>query len=185
MTEDREVAERELRARRSAYSDNTTAIAAQLLRLPIDDPPHGHPTPTRAEFVRRMMAAGLLPSEIVGEMAASGRVGDLAWSHVRTLLDLLEPSELEVECWVVTFEDADAISMPLPIAYDPLDHQDYDPTNDPQDDQAEAALAGILEALQNDGWTCRSVRRVRDQAYADEDEPFVTAVYYSLVRETA
>jgi hypothetical protein len=146
LTRDRRCAEQDRRhriARRTA--DVSTAMAA-LLRLPVIAA--RHPTSARVQLIGDLIGAGVLPVALHGQVDGLTAIDDATWAAVSRLRDLIQPEEVEVDCWSFTLLDNHGRSFEVPSDYDPLEHS--------CDELPASTLGSVLDALTADGWQVTS-----------------------------
>lgn len=107
--------------------DRTTAMACPR-RMPAEDREAARPiigallrlapaasgaaTPARLEWVRRMAAAGLLPSVVADSVVAGGRLGDREWEILRPLVDHVPLEIVENSYWTLRLDDGPGLVTP-------------------------------------------------------------------------
>lgn len=142
-----------------AFRAERERATAQLLRLPVCSPEGVRATPSRLAFVRELVELGVLPVFVESVVDTQPVVDGATWAVLRPLVRAFIPVEDDFLRWTAELRDEHGDPQPLPVPYDPL----------PEDGDApsEAAVRGIMGALERQGWSC--VRRELDHHYEGPD----------------
>ena len=180
LTDELELALRDLYQRRRARQPDTEQVAAELLEIDDDDLAQYEPTPARVARVARMVNEGLLPGPVAASALPGLTIDDRRWNVVSRLQDLIDPVEGKMLTWRMTIEDGLGARLPLPPPAQEF-ITDVDDAGDFPSDRTLRALAHLL----HEGWTIsRAVIDVEpcDQREYEDGAPEIRHAKFHLTR---